>query len=142
MLCIGSGHIVKVIAQSTELTVALKGAEYLEELLRENALISEPSITLDNKYQLKKPPHLTQKDIPLGTSSQELFLSKEQFNEIAKEYQDEEIAVLGKRAITQITKQLDTEALNREQLEKQQQPKGEGPKGTQEQNEKQDSRKQ
>jgi hypothetical protein len=101
--------------------VALKGAEYLEELLRADALFSEPATVLDKIYALSKKPHLTRLDVTLGKPAEEILISKEKFTEIAKEYNDEEIAALGKRAIIQITKQLDTESSKREQAERQQQ---------------------
>src|SRR6266516_3893572 len=98
----------------TLLTVALKGGEYLDQLLQTNALISEPSPILDKIYALKTPPKLIQQDIPLATPTQELLLSKDQLSEIAKEFNDNDISVLGNRAIVQIKKQLDNEIKKRE----------------------------
>jgi hypothetical protein len=86
---------------------ALRGAEYLQLLLRQDRLISERSVVLDKIYALKSPPVIPWEDIPLGPSTQELLLSKPQIQRIADEFQDKEIVSLGNRAITQITKQLD-----------------------------------
>ena len=94
--------------------IALKGGEYLDQLLQSNALISEPSPILDKIYALKSPPKLTQQDIPLTTPTKELLLSKDQLSEIAKEFNDNDISVLGNRAIGQITKQLYNEIRKRE----------------------------
>ena len=94
--------------------IALKGGEYLDQLLQSNALISEPSPILDKIYALKSPPKLTQQDIPLTTPTRELLLSKDQLSEIAKEFNDNDILVLGNRAIGQITKQLYDEIKKRE----------------------------
>src|SRR6266516_386915 len=84
----------------TLLIVALKGGEYLDQLLLTNALISEPSPILDKIYALKTPPKLIQQDIPLAKPPKEL--------------NDHDISVLGKREIVQITKQLDNEIKKRE----------------------------
>lgn len=94
--------------------IALKGGEYLDQLLQSDALISEPSPILDKIYALKSPPKLTQQDIPLTTPTQELLLSKDKLSEIAKEFNDNDISVLGNRAIVQITKQLNDEIKKRE----------------------------
>lgn len=99
---------------------ALKGAEYLEELLNQNELRSESSPILDKIYALEKPPTLTREDIPLGQGSEELLLNKAQLSDLAKEFQDNEILVLGKRAITQITKKLEGEIAKREERGRQQ----------------------
>lgn len=101
--------------------VALKGAEYLEQLLEQNALKSESSPILDKIYALEKPPTLTREDVPLGPSIQELLLNKDQLTEISKEFNDNEILVLGKRALTQLTKQLDGEIVKREDKARRQQ---------------------
>ena len=45
----------------------------------------------------------------------ELLLTKEKFEDIAKEFEDEEIAVLGRRAITQITSALEKERMKDEE---------------------------
>jgi hypothetical protein len=84
---------------------ALKGGEYLDELLRSNALVSEPSPILDRIYALKSPPKLTQQDVAL-TAAQELLLSIDKLSQIAKEFNDNDISILGNRAILQITKQV------------------------------------
>jgi len=102
------------------LILALKGGDYLEQLIEENALVSEPSEILDKIYGLKTPPMLTHADIPLDSPKEELLISKDQFTSIAETFQDNEIAVLGKRAITQITKHLEAEA-NKQEDEKRQQ---------------------
>lgn len=102
------------------LPLALKGAEYIEQLLNENGLISESSPILDKIYALEKPPTLTREDIPLRRSSEELLLNKAQLSDLAKEFNDNEILVLGKRAITQITKQLDGQIAKREDQARQQ----------------------
>jgi hypothetical protein len=94
--------------------IALKGGEYLDQLLKSNALISKPISALDNIYALKPTPKLTRQDVPLGTSTQELLLTKEKLVEIGQHFKDNEIYVLGKRAITQITKQLDDKNVNHE----------------------------
>jgi hypothetical protein len=100
--------------------VALKATGYLEQLLQSNSLISEPSSILDKIYALEKPPILTLQDVTLGSSTSELLLQKDQFTSIATEFKDEEIAVLGKRAINQLTKQLDGEIVKREEEKRQQ----------------------
>jgi hypothetical protein len=71
---------------------------------------------LDKIYDLKSTPNLTLEDVKLGTSAQELLSSKSQLSEIAKEFNDNEIAVLGNRAITQITKFLDADKAKEDQL--------------------------
>jgi hypothetical protein len=43
-----------------------------------------------------------------------LLLNKAQLSDLAKEFKDNEILVLGKRAITQITKQLDGQIAKRD----------------------------
>lgn len=86
--------------------IALKGGEYLDQLLRSNALVSEPSRILDRIYALKSPPKLTQQDIAFTTLAQELLLSEDKLSQIAKEFNDNDISVLGNRAIVQITKQV------------------------------------
>jgi hypothetical protein len=45
-------------------------------------------------------------DVPLETPNVELLISNDKLGEIAGEFKDPEITVLGKRAITQISKQL------------------------------------
>jgi len=102
------------------LIIALKGGDYLEQLIREDALVSEPSKILDKIYALKSPPKLTRSDIPLDTPKEELMISKDQFSSIAEQFKDNEIAVLGKRAITQITKQLDAKAQKQDEEKRQQ----------------------
>jgi hypothetical protein len=97
----------------------LKGGEYLEQLLTSDALLSQPSPVLDKLYALKSIPKLTQQDnIPLGTPNQELLISKDQLSEIAQKFKDNEISVLGKRAIVQITKQLEEDVKKREEEQK------------------------
>ena len=93
--------------------IALKGAEYLQRLIESDAIISEPSNALDSFYSLEKPVHLTREDLPLGAPEEEILLSKAQFDEIGKHFKDNEIAVLGKRAITQISKQLQGDLLKK-----------------------------
>jgi hypothetical protein len=93
---------------------ALKATEYLEQLLKSDSLLSEPSTVLDKIYALEKPPILTLQEVTLGPSASELLLGKDQLQEIATEYKDDEIAVLGKRAISQLTKQLDGEIVKRD----------------------------
>ena len=66
-----------------------------------------PSSVLDEIYGLKTPPRLTLEDVPLGKSTEELLLSKAKVDELARQFNDNEIGILGNRAITQITKQLD-----------------------------------
>jgi hypothetical protein len=100
--------------------IALKGGDYLEQLIRENALISEPSEILDKVYALKSAPMLTGSDIPFDTSKEELLISKDQFASIAEQFDDNEIAVLGKRAISQITKQLDAKVQQQDEEKRQQ----------------------
>ena len=102
------------------LFLALKGAEYIEHLLEQNALKSESSPILDKIYALNSPPPLTREDIPLGPTTQELLLNKDQLAEISKEFNDNEILSLGKRALTQLTKQLDGEIVKREEKARQQ----------------------
>ena len=97
----------------------MKGTEYLEQALNSNALVSEPSPVLDKIYALNPPPTLTREEVTLGTSAEELLLGKDQLLEIAKEFNDDEISVLGKRAIIQLTKQMDGEILKREAKERQ-----------------------
>jgi hypothetical protein len=99
---------------------ALKATEYLEQLLKSDSLLSEPSTVLDKIYALQKPPIVTLQEVTLGSSASELLLGKDQLQEIATEYKDDEIAVLGKRAISQLTKQLDGEIVKREDAERQQ----------------------
>lgn len=60
-------------------------------------------------YKHSTKPTLTRSDVQLGSSAEELFLHKDQLTEIATEFKDNEIAVLGNRALTQLTKQLDGE---------------------------------
>ena len=94
----------------------MKGGEYLEQLLTSDALISQPSPVLDKLYALKSIPKLTQQDnIPLGAPNQELLISKDQLSEIAGKFQDNEISVLGSRAIGQITKQLEEDVKRRDE---------------------------
>jgi hypothetical protein len=93
---------------------ALKATEYLEQLLKSDSLLSEPSTVLDKIYALEKPPILTLQEVTLGPSASELLLGKDQLQEIATEYKDDEIAVLGKRATSQLTKQLDGEIVKRD----------------------------
>ena len=100
--------------------IALKAADYLEQLIREEMLVSEPSQVLDKIYALKTPPALTLSDIPVGSPKEELLVSKDQFSSIAETFGDNEIAVLGKRAISQIMKKLDSEVQKQEE-EKQRQ---------------------
>ena len=97
------------------LIIAFKGAEYLEGLIQSDKLISEPSFVLDKIYELKEAPVLTLEDVKMGSSSQELLTSIPQLTEVAKEFKDNEIAVLGKRAIAQITKQLDGDKAKQQQ---------------------------
>lgn len=85
--------------------IALKGAQYLEELIESGALISNPSNALDTIYALEKTCYLPGNDTHPDTP-EDLLISKAQFSEIAKEFADNDIAVLGRRAITQITKKL------------------------------------
>jgi|SRR5271170_375445 len=121
MLYTEYGHIIKAnFFDFIWLIIALKGGDYLEQLIRENALVSEPSEILDKIYALKSPPMLTRSDIPLGSPKEELLISKDQFPSIAEEFEDSEIAVLGKRAISQITKQLDAEIQKQEEEKRQQ----------------------
>ena len=121
MLCTEYGHIIKVtFFDFIWLIPALKGGDYLEQLIRENALVSEPSEILDKIYALKSPPTLTLSDIPLGSPKEELLISKDQFASIAEEFDDNEIAVLGKRAISQITRHLDAEVQKQEEEKRQQ----------------------
>ena len=88
--------------------VALKGSVYLDQLIATNILISKPSKVLDDIYGLKARPALTRlDDVKPGKSEEELLIRQEQFSEIATEFKDSEISVLGKRAINQITKELD-----------------------------------
>jgi hypothetical protein len=82
--------------------------------------VSEPSEILDKIYALKSPPTLTLSDIPLGRPKEELLISKDQFASIAEEFDDNEIRVLGKRAISQITKQLNAEVQKQEEKKRQQ----------------------
>jgi hypothetical protein len=82
--------------------------------------VSEPSEILDKIYALKSPPTLTLSDIPLGRPKEELLISKDQFASIAQEFDDNEIRVLGKRAISQITKQLNAEVQKQEEEKRQQ----------------------
>jgi hypothetical protein len=92
------------------LIVALKGAEYLDQLMSSNSLTSEPSKVLDKIYGLTKAPTLTRSDdVKLGTSDKELLIHKDQLTTIATEFKDADISLIGNRAITQITKQLDGE---------------------------------
>jgi hypothetical protein len=114
------GRIIKVYPEEIGLMKALKATEYLEQLLKSDSLISEPSTVLKKIYALEKPPFLTLQEVRLGSSTSELLLGTEQLKEIATEYRDEEIAVLGKRAISQLTKQLDGEIVKREDAERQQ----------------------
>jgi hypothetical protein len=117
MLRIDAGHITKVINQVVLLRIALKGGEYLDHLLRSNALHSESSPVLDKIYALKTIPKLTrQDDVP----EERLLISKDQFVKIAQEFKDNEITALGKRAITQITKQLNDKAQKRKEEQRQQ----------------------
>ena len=116
----GYGHIIKVHPEGIGLMKALKATEYLEQLLKSDSLLSEPSTVLDKIYALQKPPILTLQEVTLGPSTSELMLGKDQLQEIATEYKDDEIAVLGKRAISQLTKQLDGEIVKREDAERQQ----------------------
>lgn len=97
----------------------MKATGYLEQLLQSNSLISEPSTVLDKIYALEKPPILTLQDVTLGSSASELLLQKEQFVSIATEFKDDEIAVMGKRAINQLTKQLDGDIAKREEAKRQ-----------------------
>jgi hypothetical protein len=92
----------------------------LEDLLKSDALISEPSPILDRIYALKRTPLLTLEDTKMGTSAQELLSSKSQLLEISKEFKDDEIVVLGSRAIAQITKLLDGDRRKEDELIKQQ----------------------
>jgi len=63
---------------------------------------------LDKIYGLSNPPTLTRSDdVKMGISTQELLIQKDQLKQVATEFKDDEISVLGNRAITQITKQLD-----------------------------------
>lgn len=92
------------------LIIALKGAEYLDQLISSNSLTSEPSKVLDKIYGLTKAPTLTRSDdVKLGASDKELLIHKDQLIEIATEFKDADISLIGNRAITQITKQLDGE---------------------------------
>jgi len=63
---------------------------------------------------------LTREDIPLGSSSEELLLTKDQLAEISKHFNDNDILVLGKRALAQLTKQLDGEIVKRQDTARQQ----------------------
>ena len=108
-------HHKGFVFEFIKLIVALKGAEHLELILRTNSIISEPSNVLDNIYRLKKIPHLTQTDVSMGTATEELLLQKEQFSLIANELHEDELATLGKRAITQIAKRLDMNALAKDE---------------------------
>jgi hypothetical protein len=56
----------------------------------------------------------------LGPNTQELLLNKDQLAEIAKEFNDNEILVLGKRALSQLTKQLDGEIIKLQDKSRQQ----------------------
>jgi hypothetical protein len=97
------------------LIIALKGAEYLDQLISSNSLTSEPSKVLDKIYGLTKLPTLTRSDdVKLGTSDKELLIHKDQLTEIATEFKDTDIFLMGNRAITQITKQLDGEQQTQE----------------------------
>lgn len=98
----------------------MKGGDYLDQLIRENALVSEPSEVLDKIYALKTPPTLTRSEISLDSPKEEILISKDQLTSIAETFKDNEIAVLGKRAITQITKQLDAEIKKQEEEKRQQ----------------------
>jgi hypothetical protein len=82
---------------------------YLDQLIKSDALVSEPSKLLDEMYKFSTIPTLTRSDVQLGSSAEELLLHKDQLTEIATEFKDNEIAVLGNRALTQLTKQLDGE---------------------------------
>jgi hypothetical protein len=115
----GYGHIIKVHPEGIGLMKALKATEYLEQLLKSDSLISEPSTILEKIYALEKPPVLTLQEVRLGPSASELLLGTDQLKEIATEFKDDEIAVLGKRAISQLTKQLDGEIVKREDAERQ-----------------------
>jgi hypothetical protein len=74
--------------------------------LKSQNLISEPNRTLTKIYALKKIPRLTVEDVPLESPSAELLISNAKLGEIAAEFKDPEITVLGKRAIAQISKKL------------------------------------
>ena len=108
-LHIDVGPITEVVYSRTPLIIALKGGEFLDQLLQSNALLSQPSAILGKIYALNKPPKLIQQDIPLNPQRQEFLISKDQLSEIAKQFDDNEISVLGNRALTQITKQIDEE---------------------------------
>jgi len=75
--------------------------------------MSQPSNVLDKIYALENPPFLTFDTVTLGSSSEELLLNKDKFASISKEFDDPEIAVLGNRALAQLTKQLDGEVEKR-----------------------------
>jgi len=112
MLHIDFGHIIKVgYFQFQRLTAALKGTKYLEDLVKSDALLSSPSPVLDNiySYGLKKTPTLTLEDVKLKSSKQELLISPTQLASIANKFKEKDIAVLGNRAISQLTKSLDGE---------------------------------
>lgn len=95
----------------------MKGGEYLDQLVQSNALLSEPSAVLDKIYALKTIPKLTRQN---AVPDEQLLISKDQIVEIAQEFKDNEIEVLGKRAITQITKQLNDEIQKRTEEQQQQ----------------------
>jgi hypothetical protein len=73
---------------------------------------------LDKIYGLKSKPALTIKDVALRSPEEELLLTKDEFEDIAKEFEDEEIAVLGRRAITQITTALNKEQMNKQEAQR------------------------
>ena len=116
MLSTDVGHIIKVLRPfKIQLMTALKGGEHLNQLLNSDRLISQPSPLLDKIYALKSIPKLTLEDtVSLGTPTQELLISKDKLSEIAQEFNDNEISVLGNRAIIQITKRLNEESNKRE----------------------------
>jgi hypothetical protein len=98
--------------------IALKGGKYLNQLLNSDRLISQPSPLLDKIYALKSIPKLTIEDTaPLGTPTQELLISKDKLAEIAQEFKDNEISILGNRAIIQITKRLNEE-INKQEVDR------------------------
>jgi hypothetical protein len=92
---------VEVDANFSELIVALKGCEHLEKLVDSNLLSAQPTTLLDDIYGQDIKWKLTLDPAP-DSSHDDLLITKDKLETIAQEFKDDEIAVAGKRAISQI----------------------------------------
>jgi hypothetical protein len=97
-------RIIEVDVDSSGLIIALKGCRHLDQLVNSSALSSHPTPLLDEIYGNGILRRLSINPVPPDDPSDMLLITKDKFETIAQEFSDDEIAVLGRRAIAQIHK--------------------------------------